>query len=118
MKPIIVVVIPLGMCFDREVLKPYDYELFLGNSNIEEQWKRLEELRETGGLIVVQPDAESAMREVLDSYIGEDGYINDCGFKEIHTESHGDFPIVLFHNPSETMIERVFALLNERRKSL
>lgn len=115
MMPIIVGVIPLGMCFDREVFEPYDYELFLGNCNIEEQWKRLEELRETGGLIVVQPDVESAMREVLDSYIGEDGFINDCGFKEIHTESHGDFPIVLFYNPPETMIERAFALLNEKK---
>ncbi len=115
MKPIIVIVISLGMRVDASILKPYGYELFLGNSNIEEQWRRLEELRETGGLIIVQPDAESAMRKVLDSYIGKDGYINDCGLKKVHTDKHGDFLIVLFCNTTDTMIERAFAMFDKRR---
>lgn len=116
MKPIIVVDFPLGMCVDREVFKPYDYELFLGNVNIEEQWKRLEDLRKTGGLIIVRPDAESAMREVLDSYIGKDGYINDCGLKKVHTDKHGDFLIVLFHNTPDTMAGRAFEMCNKKEE--
>ncbi len=55
MKPIIVIVIPLGMCIDREITEPYGYDLFYGDKNIEAQWKKLEELRETGGVIIVRP---------------------------------------------------------------
>ncbi len=114
--PIIVIEYPLGMCTDIDFLRPYGYELFLGDNNIDEQWKRLEGLRETGGLIVVQADPKSAMREVLDSYIGEDGFINDCGLKKVHTDKHGDFLIVLFHNTPETMSHRVFAMYNKKEE--
>lgn len=31
MKPIIVIVIPLGMCIDREITEPYGYDLFYGD---------------------------------------------------------------------------------------
>lgn len=55
MKPIIVIEIPLGMGIDREITEPYGYDLFYGDENIEAQWEKLEELRETGGVIVVQP---------------------------------------------------------------
>lgn len=116
--PIIVIEYPFGMCTNIDVLRPYGYEFFLGCKDIDEQWKRLEELRETGGLIVVQADPNSAMRELLDSYIGEDGFINDCGLKKIHTDKHGDFLIVLFYNTPETMAHRAFEICNKRRKDL
>lgn len=106
MKPIIVISIPLGMCIDSEILEPYGYDLFYGDKNIEEQWKKLEELRETGGVIIVQPNPYSAIRELLDPYIDNVGYIKECGLKYVHTEGHGDFYVILFHNPSDIMSSR------------
>ena len=55
----IVIEIPLGMCIDREIIEPYGYDLFYGDENIEAQWKKLEELRETGGVIIVQPSCNA-----------------------------------------------------------
>ena len=69
MKPIIVIDLPLGMGIDREITEPYGYDLFYGDENIEAQWKKLEELRETGGVIVVQPSHTSAVREILNPYM-------------------------------------------------
>ena len=103
MKPIIVIEIPLGMCIDREITEPYGYDFFYGDKNIEAQWKKLEELRETGGVVIVQPSYNSAIRELLDSCIGEDGYIKDCGLHTVHTKEHGDFCIMLFHNPHKML---------------
>lgn len=77
--------------------------------------ERLEELRETGGVIVVQPSHTSAVREILDPYIGEDGFIKECGLRKVHTEEHGDFCIILYHNPSEVMALRAF-YLNSKKK--
>lgn len=37
MKPIIVIVIPLEMCIDREITESYGYDLFYGDKNIEAQ---------------------------------------------------------------------------------
>lgn len=108
MKPIIVIVIPLGMCIDREITEPYGYDLFYGDKNIEAQWKKLEELRETGGVIIVQPSYNSAIRELLNPCIGEDGYIKDCGLHTVHTKGHGDFCIMLFHNPQSIMATELF----------
>lgn len=68
MKPIIVIDLPLGMGIDREITEPYGYDLFYGDENIEAQWKKLEELRETGGVIIVQPSHTSAVREILNPY--------------------------------------------------
>lgn len=101
MKPIIVITIPLGMCIDNEVVNPYGYDFFEGDKNIEAQWKKLEELRETGGVIIVHPSSYSAIRELLDSCIGEDGYIKDYGLQIVHTKEHGNFCIMLFHNPPD-----------------
>lgn len=106
MKPIIVIVIPLGMCIDREITEPYGYDLFYGDKNIEAQWKKLEELRKTGGVVIVQPSYNSAIRELLNPCIGEDGYIKNCGLHMVHTKGHGDFCIMLFHNPQSVMADR------------
>lgn len=108
MKPIIVIELPLGMCIDREITEPYGYDFFYGDENIEAQWKKLEELRETGGVIIVRPSSTSAIREILDPYIGSDGFIKECGLRNFHTEEHGDFYVMLFHNPSEVMALRAF----------
>lgn len=108
MKPIIVIEIVEGMGIDKEVVNPYGYELFVGDKNIEAQWKKLEELRKTGGVIIVQPSNNSAVREILNPYIGEDGFIKECGLRKVHTEEHGDFCIILYHNPSEVMALRAF----------
>lgn len=115
MKPIIVIDLPLGMGIDREITEPYGYDLFCGDENIESQWKKLEELRETGGVIVVQPSNTSAVREILNPYIGEDGFIKECGLRKVHTEEHGDFCIILYHNPSEVMALRAF-YYNSKKK--
>lgn len=112
MKAIIVVNLPLGMCIDREIVEPYGREFFVGDANIDEQWKRLEELRKTGGLIVVQPDSHSAIRELLDPFIGEDGFIKDVGIRKVHTDKHGDFCVILYNNKPETMCERAFQISN------
>ena len=108
MKPIIVIDIPSGMCVDREIVEPYGYDLFCGDKNIEKQWKKLEELRETGGVIIVQPCPNSAIRELIDPYIGSDGFIKECGFRNVHTKGHGDFRVIFFHNPSNFMTCRTF----------
>lgn len=68
-----------------------------------------------GGVIVVQPSHTSAVREILDPYIGEDGFIKECGLRKVHTEEHGDFCIILYHNPSEVMALRAF-YLNSKKK--
>lgn len=116
MKPIIIIDLPLGMCIDSKILSPYGYEFFCGDANISGQWERLEELRETGGLIVVQPSPDSAIRELIDSYIGEDGFIKDSGFRNVHTEAHGDFSVILYHNKPDVMIERVFFLMRNKKE--
>ena len=108
MKLIIVIEIPLGMCIDREIIEPYGYDLFYGDENIEAQWKKLEELRETGGVIIVQPSCNSAIRELLDLCIGDDGFIKDCGLHTVHTKEHGDFCFLLFHNPQKTWSTELF----------
>lgn len=109
MKPIIVIEIPLGMCIDREIVEPYGYDLFYGDENIEAQWKKLEELRETGGVIIVQPSYNSAIREILNPYIDRYGFIKECGLQKVHTKEHGDFCIILFHNPQGVMADRAFS---------
>ena len=115
MKPIIVIDLPLGMGIDREITEPYGYDLFYGDENIEAQWKKLDKLRETGGVIVVQPSHTSAVRDILDPYIGEDGFIKECGLRKVHTEEHGDFCIILYHNPSEVMSLRNFYMMNNKK---
>lgn len=57
----------------------------------------------------------TAVREILDPYIGEDGFIKECGLRKVHTEEHGDFCIILYHNPSEVMALRAF-YLNSKKK--
>ena len=116
MKPIIVIEIPLGMYIDKEILEPYGYDFFYGDENIEEQWKKLEELRETGGVIIVQPSHTSAIREILDPYIGSDGYVKECGLRNVHTEEHGDFYVIFFHNPLDVMVSRAFCMMNNKQK--
>lgn len=118
MKPIIVIDLPLGMGIDREITEPYGYGLFCGDENIEVQWKKLEELRKTGGVIVVQPSNNSAVREILNPYIGEDGFIKECGLRKVHTKEHGDFCIILYHNPSEVMALRAFYYNSNKKNSL
>lgn len=61
------------------------------------------------------PCHTSAVREILDPYIGEDGFIKECGLRKVHTEEHGDFCIILYHNPSEVMALRAF-YLNSKKK--
>lgn len=117
MKPIIVIVIPWGMCIDREITEPYGYDLFYGAKNIEAQWKKLEELRETGGVIIVRPSCNGAIRELLDPCIGDDGFIKDCGLHTVHTKEHGNFYFLLFHNPQNSvMAERAFRMMNNKNK--
>ena len=115
MKPIIVIDIPLGMGIDREITEPYCYDLVYGDENREAQWKKLEELRETGGVIIVQPSHNSAIREILNPYISGNGFIKECGLQNVHTKEHGDFCIILFHNQSDVMAHRAFCL-NSKKK--
>lgn len=113
MKPIIVIDIPLGMGIDREIVEPYGYDFFYGYENIDAQWKKLEELRETGGVIIVQPSPTSAIREILKPYISRAGFIKECGLKKVHTKEHGDFCIILFHNPPKDMIQKIHTFQEE-----
>lgn len=101
MKTIIVINLPLTYACGLDFLEKFGYNLFYGNDNIQSQWKRLEELRETGGLIVVQPNAESAIRELLDPYIAKNGFLKEGGPKLVHTKEHGDFEIILFYFKDE-----------------
>lgn len=107
MRPIIVICMPQIVGCSVENLNSFGYNFFYGDENIDAQWKRLEELRETGGVIIVAPNHESAIRELLDPYIGEDGRIKDVGCKMVYTKEHGEFAVVLFYNSSEVMSERL-----------
>lgn len=113
MKPIIVIEIVEGMGIDKEVVNPYGYELFVGDKNIEAQWKKLEELRKTGGVIIVKPDAKSAVHEILKPFINGAGWLVGCGLKQVHTKEHGDFCIILFHNPPKDMIQKIHTYQEE-----
>ena len=113
MKPIIVIDLPLGMGIDREITEPYGYDLFYGDENIEAQGKKREELRETGGVIVVQPSHTSAVHEILKPFINGAGWLVGCGLKKVHTKEHGDFCIILFHNPPKDMIQKIHTFQEE-----
>ena len=115
MKPIIVIVIPLGICIDIEITEPYGYALFYGDDTIETPRQSIEELRETGGVIIVQPSYNSAIRKLLDPCIGEDGFIKDCGFHTVHKKEFGDFCFLLFHNPQKNMVDRAFCMMNNKK---
>ena len=105
MKPIIVIEIVEGMGIDKEVVNPYGYELFVGDKNIEAQWKKLEELRKTGGVIIVKPDAKSAVHEILKPFINGAGWLVGCGLKKVH--------IILFHNLPKDMIQKIHTFKEE-----
>lgn len=96
MNTIIVISLPRVFGCSVEVLNYFGYNFFYGNENIEAQWRSLESLRERGGVIIVAPDAHSAIRELLDPYIGEDGFLKEDGYKTVRTKGHGDFKILLF----------------------
>lgn len=81
-----------------EVRKRYYWSFFAQWGNIEEQWKVLEGLRETGGLIMAQPFHESVLFELIEPYLNEDGYIAHTGYEIVHTKEHGDFEVFLYDN--------------------
>ena len=72
------------------------YWSFFGPDNIREQWEVLEGMRETGGLIMAQPCATSALRELVGPYLNEEEYMVETGYKKVHTLEHGDFDIFLY----------------------
>lgn len=64
----------------------------------ENQWKVLEAARDNGGgVFFTTPSYSSAFRDLLDPYIGSDGFIREEGMKIVHTELHGDFFIKLVY---------------------
>lgn len=101
METIFVVNLPLKYGCRLSFLDKFGYSLFYGRDNIETQWQRLEELRKRGGLIIVRPSSESAIRELLDPYIGEDGFLKEGGLKLVHTKEHGNFKVILFYFKDE-----------------
>ena len=69
------------------------------NLSLIDQWAKLELMRRiSGGILYVTPSSESAMRELLDDFIGEDGFIKETGRKIVHTKEHGDFCVNLVWN--------------------
>ncbi len=80
------------------------YWSFFSQANIDAQWKVLEGMRETGGLIMAQPCSVSALRELLSPYLDTAGYIADTGYKKVHTLEHGDFDIFLYDNKHRSWI--------------
>lgn len=93
---IVIVNSPMGDEISIEVRKRYYWAFFAQGRNIEEQWKVLEGLRVTGGLIMAQPFHESALFELIEPYLNEDGYIAHTGHEIVHTKEHGDFEVFLY----------------------
>ena len=72
------------------------YWSFFGQGNIDGQWKVLEGMRETGGLIMAQPCGTSALHELIEPYLDEEGFVVETGYKVVSTKEHGEFEIFLY----------------------
>lgn len=71
----------------------------VNNCSVKEQWEILESMRDRdGGIVYVTANPESAFRELLDGFIGADGFIKETGRKIAHTKEHGDFCVNLVWN--------------------
>lgn len=71
----------------------------VNNCSVKEQWEILESMRDRdGGIVYVTANYESAFRELLDVFIGDDGFIKETGRRIVHTKEHGDFCVNLIWN--------------------
>ena len=49
----------------------------------------------------------------LKPFINGAGWLVGCGLKKVHTKEHGDFCIILFHNPPKDMIQKIHTFQEE-----
>lgn len=71
----------------------------VNNCSVKEQWETIEAMRDRdGGIVYITANPKSAFRELLDDFIGTDGFIKETGRKIVHTKEHGDFCVNLFWN--------------------
>lgn len=54
-----------------------------------------------------------AVHEILKPFINGAGWLVGCGLKKVHTIEHGDFCIILFHNPPKDMIQKIHTFQEE-----
>lgn len=97
----IVVIAGKGSGLDGvEARKAANFDNFDDCQFLNTQWQKLEEMREkTGGIIYTSPRKDNAIYELVEPYLGEDGYIKEQGFKVVETKSHGKFAVYLVELP-------------------
>lgn len=83
-----------------DVKKTMNFEFFNDCQNLNSQWKKLDDMREkTGGCIYVLPRRDNSIYELVEPFLGEDGYIKEQGMKVVETKNHGKFAVNLIELP-------------------
>ncbi len=97
----IVVIIGKGADLDGiEARKASYFESFDDCQYQNTQWAMLEAMREkTGGIIYAFQRKDNSIHELVSPFLGEDGSINEHGFKVVETKSHGKFAVYLVELP-------------------
>lgn len=82
--------------FNWTTMCRFDALTFKNEDNPEEQWARLEELREKGGIIML-PDlySRSVVKWLIDPYLDKNSRLQETGLKRIETKEHGVFWVFL-----------------------
>lgn len=100
---IVIISSPAGDGIDQETKRKFGWSFFGKCGNLEDEWKVLEGLRVTGGLIFVQPCGKStALFELVKPYLDKDGYISSTGPREVKTEEHGTFDVFLYWHKADS----------------
>lgn len=88
---------------DQETKLKFGWSFFERQGILEDQWKVLEGMRVTGGVIFAQPCGESsALYELVKPYLDKDGYISSTGSKKVKTKDHGTFDVFLYAHKTDS----------------
>ena len=99
-----IVIISSPACdgIDQETKQKFGWSFFGRWGNLEDQWKVLEGMRVTGGLVFAQPCGNSALYELIKPYLDENGYISSTGLRKVKTEKHGTFDVFLYAHVTDS----------------
>jgi hypothetical protein len=108
-KRMTIVIISSTHCdgIDSEIKLKFGWSFFGRQGNLEDQWKVLEGMRVTGGVIFAEPCGKSsALYELVKPYLDKDGYISSTGSREVKTKEHGTFDVFLYAHKADSKTKR------------
>ena len=104
-KTIVLVVGAKLLGFNWTTMCKFDALTFKNEDNPERQWKRLEELREKGGIIMLSDIySRSVVKWLIDPYLDKNSRLQETGLKRIKTKGHGVFWVFLEAKTYEDVI--------------